>query len=127
MVLLHPFLVLGTDKRTWQSHYNAYSEGQIKSVFDDIRKNFCHLFIKTYVEGAFQNRLGWVPGSIPGRCAVRCPAWTDCDKAGDYVVPNLLSQRDLVSRPDNMEETVPHTRLGEVILMSTHSIGFMKK
>ena len=38
--------------------------------------------------------------------------WTDCDKAGDYVVPNVLSPRDLVSRPDNMEETVPHTLSG---------------
>ena len=37
--------------------------------------------------------------------------WTDCDEAGDYVVPlpNVLSQRDLVSRPDNMDETVLHT------------------
>ena len=35
--------------------------------------------------------------------------WTDCDKAGDYVVPNVLSLRDLVSRPDNMDETVLHT------------------
>ena len=34
------------------------------------------------------------------------PAWTDCDEAGDYVVPNVL--RDLVSRPHNMDETVPH-------------------
>ena len=25
--------------------------------------------------------------------------WTDCDVAGDYVVPNVLSPRDLVSRP----------------------------
>ena len=23
--------------------------------------------------------------------------WTDCDEAGDYVVPNVLSPRDLVS------------------------------
>ena len=37
------------------------------------------------------------------------PAWTDCDEAGDYVVPNVLSPRDLVFRPDNMDETVPHT------------------
>ena len=36
------------------------------------------------------------------------PAWTDCDEAGDYVVPNVLSPRDLVFRPDNMDETVPH-------------------
>ena len=34
--------------------------------------------------------------------------WTDCDEAGDYVVPNVLSPRDLVFRPDNMDETVPH-------------------
>ena len=39
------------------------------------------------------------------------PTWTDCDEAGDYVVPNVLSPRDLVSRPDNMDETVPHTHL----------------
>ena len=31
------------------------------------------------------------------------------DKAGDYVLPNVLSPRDLVSRPDNMDETVLHT------------------
>ena len=36
------------------------------------------------------------------------PTWTNCDEAGDYVVPNVLSPRDLVSRPDNMDETVPH-------------------
>ena len=38
----------------------------------------------------------------------RRPTWTDCDEAGDYVVPNVLSPRDLVSRPDIMVETVPH-------------------
>ena len=32
--------------------------------------------------------------------------WIDCDEAGDYVVPNVFSPRDLVSRPDNMDETV---------------------
>ena len=32
--------------------------------------------------------------------------WTDCDEAGDNVVPNVLSPRDLVSRPDNMDKTV---------------------
>ena len=31
---------------------------------------------------------------------------TNCDEAGDYVVPNVLSPRDLVSRPYNMDETV---------------------
>ena len=40
------------------------------------------------------------------------PTWTDCDEAGDYVVPNVLSPRDLVFRPDNMDETVPHTKIG---------------
>ena len=30
------------------------------------------------------------------------------NEAGDYVVPNVLSPRDLVFRPDNMDETVPH-------------------
>ena len=37
------------------------------------------------------------------------PTWTYCDEAGDYAVPNVLSPRDLVFRPDNMDETVPHT------------------
>ena len=37
------------------------------------------------------------------------PTWTDCDEAGDYILPNVLSPRDLVFRPDNMDETVPHT------------------
>ena len=31
---------------------------------------------------------------------------TNCDEAGDYVVPNVLSPRDLVSRPNTMDETV---------------------
>ena len=35
--------------------------------------------------------------------------WTDCDEDGDYAVPNVLSPRDLASRPDNMGETVQHT------------------
>ena len=38
------------------------------------------------------------------------PTWTDCGEAEDYVVPNVLSPRDLVFRPDNMDETVPHTK-----------------
>ena len=37
------------------------------------------------------------------------PTWTDFDEAEDYVVPNVLSPRDLVFRPDNMDETVLHT------------------
>ena len=38
-------------------------------------------------------------------------AWTDCVEAGHYVVPNVLSPRDLVSRPDNMDEAVLHNVL----------------
>ena len=71
-----------------------------------------------------------VPGLNPGWCTFRCglehvtytllstcctkeavngrPTWTDCDEAGDYVVPNVLNPRDLVFRTDNMDETVPH-------------------
>ena len=44
------------------------------------------------------------------------PTWTDCDEAGDYVVPNVLSPRDLVFRPDNMDKTVPHTHIISVFL-----------
>ena len=68
-----------------------------------------------------------VPGSRPGRGTVccgleqviftHCLYWlnpgsrgrttrTNCDEVGDYVVPNELSPRDLVSIPDNMDETV---------------------
>ena len=47
------------------------------------------------------------------------PTWTDCDEAGDYVVPNVLSPRDLVFRPDNMDETVPHTS------DKTHGVGLI--
>ena len=35
------------------------------------------------------------------------PTWTDCNEAGDYVVPNVLSPMDVVFRPDNMDETLP--------------------
>ena len=39
------------------------------------------------------------------------PTWTDFDEAGYYIVPNVLSPRDLVFRPDNMDVTVPHTSI----------------
>ena len=39
----------------------------------------------------------------------RQPTWTEFYEAGDYFVPYLCSPRDLVTRPDNMDETVPHT------------------
>ena len=43
------------------------------------------------------------------------PTWTDCDEAGDYVVPHVLSPRDLVSIPDIMDETVhTHVMLDEL-------------
>ena len=50
------------------------------------------------------------------------PTWTNCDEAGDYVVPNVLSPRDLVFRPDNMDETVPHTP--EVVYTRTMLLSF---
>ena len=52
------------------------------------------------------------------------PIWTDCDEAGDYVVPNVLSPRDLVFRPDNMDETVPHTRIFFLLLEDLDSGGY---
>ena len=48
---------------------------------------------------------GYTQEAVDGR-----PTWTDCDKAEDYVVPNVLSPRDLLSRPDKMDETVLHTK-----------------
>ena len=47
------------------------------------------------------------------------PTWTDCDEAGDYGVPNVLSPRDLVFRPDNIDETVPHTHTHFLLNVST--------
>ena len=43
------------------------------------------------------------------------PTWTVCDEAGDYVMPNVLSPRDLVSRPDNMNETVGARRAHQIL------------
>ena len=42
--------------------------------------------------------------------------WTDCDEARDYVVPNVLSPRDLVSRPDNMDENALHIQVQQDIV-----------
>ena len=36
--------------------------------------------------------------------------------SGDYVMSDVLSPRDLVSRPDNMDETTTHTS-------ATHSLS----
>ena len=83
-------------------------------------------YFHTYVRGGVAQWIGrrtsdqGAPGSIPRRCGLEqvtftlClvlvkPIWTDFDEAGDYVVPNVLSPRDLVSRSDIMDETVPHT------------------
>ena len=41
------------------------------------------------------------------------PTWTERDEAGDYVVPNVLSPRDLVSRPDIMDELY-HTHIQHI-------------
>ena len=42
--------------------------------------------------------------------------WIDCDEARDNLVPNVISPRDLVSRPDNMDETVIHTQVQQGIV-----------
>ena len=52
------------------------------------------------------------------------PTWTDSDEAGDYAVPNVLSPRDLVFRPDNMDETVPHTHTQARLYMHSESLSF---
>ena len=33
---------------------------------------------------------------------------TDCYKAGDCILPSVLGPRDLVTKPDSMDETVLH-------------------
>ena len=57
------------------------------------------------------------------------PTWSDCDEAGNYNMPNMLSPRDLVSRPDHMDETVRDilnctmvnvTNLGDYVLLPLH-------
>ena len=48
--------------------------------------------------------------------------WTDCDEAGDYVVPYVLIPRDLVSRPDNMDITVLQTYLNPALPSSMNLI-----
>ena len=50
------------------------------------------------------------PGAVTGgNKSLALTREVNCDEAGDYVVPYVLSPRDLVFRPDNMNETVPHT------------------
>ena len=87
-----------------------------------------------------------VPGSIPRRCTFRCgleqvtftlclvprKRWSD-DRLGQTVtrleitLPNVLSPRDLVSRPDIMDETVPHTQVGWESAKSAQNIGSQLK
>ena len=54
------------------------------------------------------------------------PTWTDCGEAGDYVVPNVLSPRDLVFRPDNMDETVPPNPLESHCYKQCIKLGFIE-
>ena len=51
------------------------------------------------------------------------PTWTDCDEAGDYVVPNVLSPRDLVFRPDNIDETTTH----QIVILTYFRFGNVYK
>ena len=52
---------------------------------------------------------------------------TNFDEAGDYVVPNVLSPRDLVSRPDNMDETVLSSEKVVVLKSPCSATGSCKK
>ena len=54
------------------------------------------------------------------------PTWTDCDEAEDYFVPNVLSPRDLVFRPGNMDETVPHTQMFCITSKTRGEVGAVK-
>ena len=88
-----------------------------------------------------------VSGSRPGRVAIRFGleqvtftpclelvkqrmavdvrlTWTDCDEAGDYVVPNVLSPRDRVFRPNSMNETVLHIYM-QVFQEHVHTLTTM--
>ena len=62
--------------------------------------------------------LGMPHGTTPAAVTTNKTAvdvrltWTDFYEAGDYVVPNVLSPRDLVSRHYNMDETVLHRNAG---------------
>ena len=40
------------------------------------------------------------------------------------MVHNVLSPRDLVSRPDNMDETVLHTRWGSITPLPLRPLGY---
>ena len=44
---------------------------------------------------------------------------TDCDEAGDYVVPNVLSPRDLVFRPD-----IGHKLYHHLVGLTGATVGF---
>ena len=55
------------------------------------------------------------------------PTWTDCDEAGDYVVPNVFSPRNLASRPDDMDETVPHKQQEGQELVDSGGLAEAKK
>ena len=84
-----------------------------------------------------------VPGSRPGRVVIRCGlvqvtftpclvlvkpvrlTRTDCDSARDYVVPYVLSPRNLVSIPDNMDEAIPDN-MDEAVLHTRAYIPYCK-
>ena len=52
---------------------------------------------------------------------------TNCDKTGDYVVPNVLSPRDLVSRPDNMDKTILSSSASSFKMSKTITLNNTKK
>ena len=50
---------------------------------------------------------------------------TDCDEAGDYVVPNVLSPRDLVFRPDIGHKLCHHRIENNAIISQITSRSFL--
>ena len=57
--------------------------------------------------------------NFPGQTAER----TDCDEAGDYVVPDVLSPRDLIFRPDIGQKTLPLPQIVKMLIpLEPHAI-----
>ena len=51
----------------------------------------------------------------------------NCDEAGDYVVPKVFSPRDLVSRPDNMDETVLSSSSRDCTIYAIVRLSLLRK
>ena len=52
--------------------------------------------------------------------------WTDSDEAGDYVVPNVLSPKDLVSGPDSIDKISLHTHTHTFLPLLLIQVGHLQ-